>query len=74
MTQIIGLILIPFVWGFEQMARILSQSGALPIYIVMFFIGVVIRLTIKPFIGEAHKDISKASRKNARDFIDNHTN
>lgn len=74
MIQLISLILTPFTWAFAQMARILSLSGAFPIYIVFFFIGVVLRFIVRPFIGEAQRDVSKATRKNARDFIDSHTN
>lgn len=62
MLQLISLILTPFTWAFAQMARILSLSGAFPIYIVFFFIGVVLRFIVRPFIGSAQKE------------PDNHTN
>lgn len=73
MFEAIGFILTPISWAFSAMARILSSAGALTIYIAMFFIGVVLRLVVRPFIGEAHKDISSATRQNARDFIDKHS-
>lgn len=73
MFEAIGFVLTPLTWGFSVMARLLQQSGAIVIYIPLFFIGVVLRLIVRPFIGEAHKDISNATRKNAREFIDKHS-
>ena len=70
MFHAIDLIMTPITWSFSVMARILSEAGALPAYIALFFVGVVLRLFVRPFIGEARKDVSKATRKNARDSID----
>lgn len=70
MIDAISLIMAPITWAFSVMFRILGVAGALPAYFALFFVGVVLRLVVRPFIGEARKDVSKATRKNARESID----
>lgn len=53
MIECIDFVMQPLMWGLTAVYRILTSAGAFPIYLFMFFIGVSLRLILKPIIGEA---------------------
>lgn len=53
MIDCIDIVMQPLMWGLTTVYRLLTSAGAFPIYLFMFFIGVSLRLILKPIIGEA---------------------
>lgn len=53
MIECIDFVMQPLMWGLTAVYRLLTSAGAFPIYLFMFFIGVSLRLILKPIIGEA---------------------
>lgn len=60
---VLDALLTPLAWFTEM----LYQSGSLAIYLCMFLIGAVLRLFVRPILGEAHKDMSNEIQKTARE-------
>lgn len=45
----------------------LYSANALVVYVAFFFISVLIRLFIKPIVGEAHREVAAELKKYGKD-------
>lgn len=63
MSEVFSIILAPLLEGLRWFQQLFGIAGALPIYIAMFFIGVVLRLIVRPFIGSAWRDEMREIRR-----------
>lgn len=61
-------------WALNLFGRIMYQANATGVYVAFFFIYTVMRLFIRPLVGEAHREVHNELRKNARSTIKKHTN
>lgn len=66
MGEVFSIILAPLLEGLRWFQQLFGTAGALPIYIAMFFIGVVLRLIVRPFIGAAWRDEMREIRRSDR--------
>lgn len=67
MIEAIDVVMTPLMWGLTTVYRILTSAGAFPIYLFMFFIGVSLRLILKPIIGEALGKNTKSRRSKSKE-------
>lgn len=61
MDQLLAFALLPITWAFTTFARLLSESGFLPVFLAVFFVGTVLRLIVRPLVGDSAKG-SRASK------------
>ena len=63
----LALALRPFVWALGCASEILFSAGALPVYFALFAASVVIRLFIRPIVGEAHNELKAEVKKTGKE-------
>lgn len=66
-AQALSLALRPFVWAFGVASDILYNAGALPIFFAMFAASVVVRLFIRPIVGEARNEFNAEVKKTGKE-------
>lgn len=64
--ECIDIVMQPFMWALTAVFQLLTAAGAFPIYLFMFFIGVSLRLILKPIIGEATGKGADSRRQNSQ--------
>ena len=65
--EALALALRPFVWALARVSEILFSAGALPVYFAMFAASVVIRLFVRPIVGEAQNELKSEVRKTGKE-------
>lgn len=56
MIEVFSLIVSVLLWWLNIVVQFFTSAGALGIFVAVFFIGVVLRLLVRPFIGGAWQD------------------
>lgn len=65
-NEAFALALRPFVWALGYAHDILFNAGAVPAYVAMFTVAVVMRLFMRPIVGEKHNTNNTESKKSGK--------
>lgn len=67
-ADLLGIVATPFTWALGWMVEVLETAGALPVFLAFFMAFTVIRLIIKPLLGNGMRsDSAEIKNKEGND-------